>query len=248
MPGSYPTKAHPMRIRIAYRKARVFVRQIAGIEPAISVNQRLSLEFHGSDYGGWPIVSESLSHDSVVVDIGLGEDISFSESLIRKYKCHVYGFDPTPKSIDYVRKRLTPSFSLFEFGVAATGGEATFYLPNKVEHVSGSLFSTAQVGQRKITVPLISMDDVPKMIGTRKIDLLKLDIEGAEFDLLDAPAFSEVVCQTNQICIEFHHRWPEFGKAKTVNALARLRELGFVVGWVSVSNEEVLFVRNGVFA
>ncbi len=236
-----------MPIRIAYRRARVFLRQIAGTEPLILRKRRLAMEFHGSAYGGWPIVSNSLSRDSVIVDIGLGEDISFSESLMQKYDCRVYGFDPTPKSIEYVRKRLVPNFSLFEVGVAATGGEATFYLPNNADHVSGSLFGAAHVGQQKIIVPLISIEEVPGMIGNDKIDLLKLDIEGAEFDLLDAPGFGEVIGHTNQICIEFHHRWPEFGKARTVKAIERLRELGFAAAWVSASNEEALFVRNGVF-
>jgi FkbM family methyltransferase len=209
--------------------------------------RRVALEFHGSDYGGWPIVSNSLSNDSVVVDIGLGEDISFSESLTQKYGCRIYGFDPTPKSIDFVRKRRAPRFCLFEVGVAAKGGEATFYLPNEIEHVSGSLFSTAHVGRRKMTVPLVSIDALPEMIGTKKLDLIKLDIEGAEFDLLDAPGFAQAVAHANQICIEFHHRWPEFGKAKTDRAVKRLEELGFAVAWVSASNEEVLFVRDGAF-
>ncbi len=236
-----------MQIRAAYRRARVLCRQIAGTEPVILRERRYSLEFHGSEYGGWPIVLDSLSRDSVVVDIGLGEDITFSESLMQKYGCHVYGFDPTPKSIEFVRKRLTPNFSLFEVGVAAMGGEATFYLPNNVEHVSGSLFSTAHVGKKIITVPLIAIDDVPRVIGTDKIDLLKLDIEGAEFDLLDAPGFAKTSCHTDQICIEFHHRWAQFGKARTVHAVACLKKLGFAAAWISSSNEEALFVRNGVF-
>jgi len=236
-----------MQMRIAYRRARVICRQLAGTEPVIRRKRRLPLEFHGSDYGGWPIVSNSLSAGSVIVDIGLGEDISFSESLMKKYGCNVYGFDPTPRSIDYVRKRMAPTFSLFELGVAATGGEATFYLPNNTAHVSGSLFSSSHVGQREITVPLIGIADVPALIGTDKIDLLKLDIEGAEFDLLDAPEFGKVVAHANQICIEFHHRWPEFGKAKTVRAVKRLEEMGFSVAWISATNEEATFVRHGVF-
>jgi Methyltransferase FkbM domain len=98
-----------------------------------------------------------------------------------------------------------------------------------------------------MTVPLISIDTVPELIGTKKLDLIKMDIEGAEFDLLESPAFAAAAGHTNQICIEFHHRWPEFGKARTDRAVQRLDELGFVVAWVSASNEEVLFVRNGAF-
>jgi FkbM family methyltransferase len=230
-----------------YRRARVFCRQIAGTEPVIRRKRRVALEFHGSEYGGWPVVVDSLSNTSQVVDVGLGEDISFSESLMRRYACHVHGFDPTPKSIKYVRKRLVPNFSLYEVGVAAKAGEATFYLPNVADHVSGSLFDSPHVGNQQITVPLIAIEDVPRLIGTERIDLLKLDVEGAEFDILDAAGFSKIAGHINQICIEFHHRWPKFGKAKTVAAVRRLQDLGFSVAWVSPSNEEALFVRNGVY-
>ncbi|MGA9026961.1 MAG: FkbM family methyltransferase [Steroidobacteraceae bacterium] len=236
-----------MQIRVAYRRSRVLWRQLRGTEPVIPRSRRLSLEFHGTDYGGWPVVPDSLSPESVVVDIGLGEDISFSESLITKYGCRVYGFDPTPKSIDYVRKRQVPNFSLIEVGVAARAGRATFYLPNNAAHVSGSMFKSAHVGEREISVPMVAIDDLPGMIGTHKVDLLKLDIEGAEFDLLDATGFGKFVANTKQICIEFHHRWPEFGKSRTIRAVKRLTELGFAVAWVSASNEEVLLVRDGLF-
>jgi len=222
-------------------------RQLIGSEPVIPRKRGYSLEFHGSEYGGWPIVSNSLSVNSVIVDIGLGEDISFSESLIRKYGCRVYGFDPTPRSIDYVRNLALPNLSLFEVGVAAAGGEATFYMPNNENHVSGSLFRAGHVGQTKMTVPLLAIDEVPRMIGTDNIELIKLDIEGAEFDLLDAAGFENVVRHANQICVEFHHRWPEFGKRKTDAAVKRLGKLGFDAAWVSSSNEEVLFVRSGAF-
>jgi FkbM family methyltransferase len=236
-----------VQIKMAYRRTRVLWRQLAGIEPLLSPKRRVALEFHGTDYGGWPIVANSLCNSSVIVDIGLGEDISFSESLMQKYGCRTYGFDPTPKSIDYVRKRQVANFRLFEVGVAALGGDATFYLPDNADHVSGSLFSATHVGRRSITVPLIAIGTVPEVIGTTKLDLIKLDIEGAEFDLLDAPGFARAVCHANQICIEFHHRWPEFGKEKTERAVKRLDELGFAIAWVSASNEEVLFVRDSAF-
>lgn len=236
-----------MKIKTAYRRFKVLFGQVVGREPFIFRKRHLSLEFHGTDYGGWCIVSNSLPEKSVIVDIGLGEDISFSESLIRQHGCYVYGFDPTPKSIAYVCRRQAPNFSLFEVGVGAERGEATFYLPNTDSHVSGSLHHAAHVGHEKITVPLVAIEDIPRMIDVEKIDLLKMDVEGAEYDILESKGFENVVAKTNQICIEFHHRWPAFGKAKTVSAIRRLEELGYTVAWVSASNEEVLFVRNSAF-
>jgi FkbM family methyltransferase len=242
------TNSISIKIKKVYRRSRVFINQITGHEPFISRRLKLDLEFHGTDYGGWCIVENSLSEKSTIVDIGLGEDISFSESLINKYGCYVYGFDPTPKSINYIKKKQFSNFSLFEVGVSAEEGEAIFYLPNDANHVSGSLFSSAHVGKKNITVQLIAIENISNMIEFKTIDLLKMDVEGAEFDILQSKGFEKIISKTNQICIEFHHRWPEFGKQKTIDAIRRLEELNFEVTWVSPSNEEVLFVRKGIFS
>ena len=182
-----------------------------------------------------------------MVDIGLGEDLSFPEALIHRYGCRVSGFDPTPKSIAYVRSRGLPRLALFEVGVAAKAGEAAFYLPNDEAHVSGSLFDAPHVGQRRLLLPFVSIAEVPKLIGSEVIDLLKMDVEGAEFDIIQSEAFPATVRGTRQICVEFHHRWPGFGKQDTERAVARLAELDYSVAWVSPSNQEVLFVRDGAF-
>lgn len=84
------------------RRARVIARKFAGREPKIALDSRVSLEAHGSEYGGWCIPANRLTNASIVVDVGLGEDISFSTSLIDRYGLTVHGFDPTPRSIAYV--------------------------------------------------------------------------------------------------------------------------------------------------
>ena|SRR5438046_713836 len=236
-----------MTLRDVFRRGRLRFRQVVGKEPVLRPTTRPALEFCGTDYGGWAIVRGSLSRGAVVVDIGLGEDLSFSESLIDKYGCTVFGFDPTPRSIDYVRRRNPPNFSLFELGVSASGGDGVLHLPNDPAHVSGSLYDSHHVGRDKIPVKLIGIGRIPEKIGTTRIELLKMDIEGAEFEVIDAPGFADTVANTRQICVEFHHRWKRFGKDKTERAVHRLGELGFEIAWVSSSNEEVLFVRKLAF-
>jgi len=41
------------------------------------------------------------------------------------------------------------------------------------------------------------------------IDLLKMDIEGAEYDVL-ADMISQRI-PVKQLLVEFHHRWPQIG-------------------------------------
>lgn len=215
-----------------------------GLEPRIARTVRTNLEFHGNLNSGWCIVKDSLSQDSVVVDIGLGEDISFSASVIHKYGCAVYGFDPTPKAIRYVRKLANSKVQLFEFGIGLETGPAKFYLPNNEAHVSGALIPEDHLGRQIIEVNLLSITDIMRRIGCSKIDLLKMDIEGAEFEIIKSPEFGRISKTIGQLCVEFHHRWKSYGKKSTEEAVKILHELGFKCAWSSpTTNEEFLFVR-----
>jgi FkbM family methyltransferase len=227
-----------------YRRARVLCKQALRVEPYVPVRLHPALEFHGDNYCGWKIPRGTLTRDSAVVDIGLGEDISFSVSLMQRYGCKVDGFDPTPRAIDFVRRTAPPGFRLHEVGVAAAHGRARFFLPNQAAHVSGSLTRAEHVGQREIEVDLIDMDQVFERVGRDCIDLLKIDIEGAEYPLLASESFRRRAARIGMICIEFHHRWSEFGRGATEDAVCKLEALGFRCAWASgTTNEEFLFVR-----
>jgi len=227
-----------------YRRARVWINQLRGLEPRVPVQCDIALEMHGNEYCGWSIPAESLAGDSVVVDVGLGEDITFSTSLIDKYGCTVHGFDPTPRAIAYVEQLGYRNFVLHRFGVADKSARATFYLPNNASNVSGSLARADHTGRNQIDVQLITLDEVRQRVGGR-IDVLKLDIEGAEYDLLQDDRFARHAPQIKIVCIEFHHRWPNFGRAVTERAVARLNALGFTCCWARTSsNEEFTFINS----
>lgn len=228
-----------------YRSLRIRAKQLTGKEPVVKVRSSVRLEFHGhADYGGWAIPKDIVGKDSVIVDVGLGEDISFSESLIEKHGCMVHGFDPTPKSIKYVKSRSPRNFLLNEQGIAGRTRKAKFYLPKKRSHVSGSITKAEHVGAEEIEVDLISLSDMIAQIGAKKITILKIDIEGAEYELLTSEDFIKCAPDIDVICIEFHHRWKEFGKGSTEAAVAILEKTGFQCVWRSrTTNEEFTFAR-----
>lgn len=228
-----------------YRKGRILCKRALGVEPTVSITYITDNEYHGNEgYGGWSIPVGVLGEDSTVVDVGLGEDISFSESLIARYGCRVHGFDPTPKSIDYVQKRNPTNFHLHPMGVAGSNRTATFFLPNNPTHVSGSITKSDHVGDNRTEVQLIDLDVVLDIIGKDKIDLLKIDIEGAEYELLSSESFKYSASKIHVICVEFHHRWNEFGPKATLQSVATLRQLGFECVWQSTeSNEEFTFIN-----
>ncbi len=65
---------------------------------------------------------------------------------------------------------------------------------------------------------------------------MKMDIEGAEYQVIDALAASGI--RPKQLLVEFHHRWQAIGVARTRQGLATLRALGYSVFAISESGEE----------
>ena len=231
-----------------YRRSRVYVKRMMRVEPSIHVTFKSILEYHGNKgYGGWAIPINIISSESVVVDVGLGEDISFSESLILKYGCNVHGFDPTPKAISYIDKRKNSKFQLHKLGLARSCRSAVFYLPVNSNHVSGSLTKSNHIGNEKIEVQLIDTDGIIQLIKKDRIDLLKIDIEGAEYEVLNSESFMSNAPRIKILCIEFHHRWNEFGVDSTIAAVEILNKMGFECVWRACeSNEEFTFINRSL--
>jgi hypothetical protein len=81
------------------------------------------------------------------------------------------------------------------------------------------------------------------MLGHSRVDVLKIDIEGAEYGVLGDVVSSGVAI--GQLLIEFHHRWKEIGAGQTRQAIKELAGAGFLVAGVSSAGTEYTFVAIG---
>ncbi len=76
-----------------------------------------------------------------------------------------------------------------------------------------------------MSVPCTSVPAEMKANGDTAIDLLKIDIEGFEYGVLDSCLDENV--RIRQVCVEFHHFFPEIPRSETTRVVSRLRERGF---------------------
>lgn len=221
----------------------VFINKEIVIKKEIECN----FEWYGSKYGGFYVCPDILNNKSVVYSFGAGEDISFDIALIDNHHCSVYGFDPTPKSINWIRAQKLPSdFYFQEYGLSKKSGIYDFYLPNNPEHVSGSLVVQRNIDiLNKINVIMKSFDDIVKDLHHKQIDILKMDIEGSEFDVIDSILNSNI--PINQILIEFHHRFFKDGRLKLKKTMNKLYLKGYEVFAFSSNFEEISFINKSVF-
>jgi hypothetical protein len=80
-------------------------------------------------------------------------------------------------------------------------------------------------------------------LGHDQIDLLKLDIEGAEYEVIDDLVASQI--PIGQLLVEFHYRFEGIGPDRTRRAVRALNEAGFRSFHVSAIGEEYSFIRDG---
>lgn len=228
-------------LRSAYRRARAAARRAFGRDLRFPVQTSVPAERHGSEYGGWWICPAGVGPGSVVYSAGIGTDITFDLSLIEKYGVTVHAFDPTPASIGYVKaQRLPNRYRWHEIGVAAQDGPATFFPPANPKHISHSLHPHAATSARAIQIEVRRLPTIMRDLGHESIDVLKMDIEGAEYEVLDDLLHSGLAVQ--QILVEFHHRFPGVGIARTRRAVSDLNAAGYRIFFASESGEEYSFI------
>jgi len=179
-----------------------------------------------------------------VYSFGIGEDISFDMNVIENHNCKVYGFDPTPKSIDWVKRQNVPTnFFFFEYGISNKNEFVEFYLPiNKESDISGSLILHKDLSiTDKVIVPMKTFSNIIHELGHTHIDVLKMDIEGAEFNVIENILKTKI--SITQILVEFHGYFTENGINKTKQAIKKLKMNGYEIFAVSETLNEISFIN-----
>jgi FkbM family methyltransferase len=223
----------------AYRSVHRMFRALRGKELWQRAQIRCETAWLGNPGARWCVCPQGLSAESVVYSAGVGEEISFDLGLIERFGMRIHAFDPTPRSIAWVRDQALPKEFVFHpYGIAELDGRCRFNPPRDPLHVSHTVLQRAGSGPAT-ELPVHRLETILRMLGHRQIDLLKMDIEGAEYGVLADLLAGRVAVK--QLLVEFHHRWPEVGIAKTKHAIGMLQEAGYRVFSVSPSGEEYGF-------
>ncbi|MCR5456201.1 MAG: FkbM family methyltransferase [Bacteroidales bacterium] len=192
----------------------------------------------GSQCGGFDVVlpSERVAREGVALSFGVGEDLSFSEDLHRLCGIIIFAFDPTPRSVEYVKNHpfyYDLGFGFYDVGISDRNEEAEFHLPVNSEHVSGSMERYDGVREDSIKVQMKSFATICRDLGVSSVDILKMDIEGSEFKVI--PDIIKSGIEVSQLCIETHERFFPDKKEK----FAALFDLLYSNGYKCVSKNYV---------
>ncbi len=173
-----------------------------------------------------------LSEDSLVIDAGCSYEADFSLYMIKHHGAKAYGVDPTRKhrqALNDLEEKYKGHFVHVPFAISNVDGKVTFH-ESKVNESGSILEDHINIRQDetvKYEVQALSITSLLKHIDAEQVDILKLDLEGAEYDLLNTIQEEELV-PFKQIFVEFHHHAvSHFSKADTQRIVEKICSYGF---------------------
>ena len=196
------------------------------------INKNIITKKIGTFYGGYDIYDNQLKIPNII-SCGLGEDATFDIEMINNYNAKIFAIDPTPRAKNHYleicknfgkanEKEYNESGNLdvrcydlkkvnkynFLFLEKAIWGKKNeklkLFYPQDQNSVSCSIDSNINSENNYFYSETITYESIIENYGLKRVDILKLDIEGAEIDVL-----KDVIKSNNlpkQILVEFDIR------------------------------------------
>jgi FkbM family methyltransferase len=168
-------------------------------------------------------INHDLSDSSVVFDLGgyLGD---WSKEIFKKYHCQIHIFEPVNKFYQEIKLNLqSDKIKINHFGLA----EKTYRINIFLDNEASSLYK--RQSDQVESIQLYDFMDYIKEQKISKIDLLKINIEGAEYDLLDYLLKTGYILNIDNIQVQFHDFFPssETRMMKIQSELTKTHRLTF---------------------
>ena len=157
--------------------------------------------FYDKDYG------LNLSNPKIILDVGAHIGTFSIYSALKFPNSKIYSFEPrsdTFKRLNFnIRSNSFTNIKAYRLGLAAKSGERLLYKPNLTGLSNLYIRKNSNEGVGRERIEVITLTKALKSVGAKRCDLLKLDCEGAEYEiLLNTP--EEIFKRIDNLVIEYH--------------------------------------------
>jgi FkbM family methyltransferase len=142
-------------------------------------------------------INYDLDESSIVFDLGgyLGE---WSEKIFNKYGCEIFIFEPVKKYYDEINNKFNnDKIKTFKLGLSDKDSNVDVY-------DDGAQSSVYLKSGQKENINLVDYNNFINKNNIGVIDLMKINIEGSEFDLLEYIIKNNLHLKIKNIQVQFH--------------------------------------------
>jgi FkbM family methyltransferase len=184
----------------------------------------IDLKSFGNEYGGWQLPAGLIDSSWTCYMVGAGGDISVDIELARDYGTTVRTFDAVDSYVQSARREANgePHITVVHAAIATADGPIRMQVthdPNSSSVSAAKLYDSADY----IELPGRTLRSLMDQLGDERIDLLKLDIEGLEYEVL--PTVDLHALGVKVFATQLHHT-VSVGRARAL--MADLRRQGYV--------------------
>ncbi len=179
------------------------------------------------------ILDYNLSENSIVFDLG-GYQGNWTNDIYNKYRCNIIVFEPVLSFYKNIKKRFefNDKIKIYNCGLSNTNKNTKIFLNKDASTVFDEGKQGKNLGFEIIT--LVDIIDVIKKHNIQKIDLMKINIEGGEYEVLPRLIDSDYVKLCKNLQIQFHRfvKNAESMRNDIRLALTRTHHLTYDYPWI----------------
>lgn len=138
-----------------------------------------------------------LNESSIVFDVG-GYEGQWASDIAAKFNCFVWVFEPVKEFANKITKRFQKNSKIKVLGYGLAGKD------QEVEISLSSDSSSVYKKGDKTKIKLFDIVEFMKNNNIDHIDLLKLNIEGGEYEVLERLISSGMIGSVKNIQVQFH--------------------------------------------
>jgi len=140
-----------------------------------------------------------LNEESVALDVG-GYQGQWASDLFSRYRCNIYVFEPVSDFVERIRVRFihNDKIKIFPFGLGGYSRTETIYISKESSSIYGANTNCEQI-------KVVDVKDWIYELELDKIELIKINVEGGEYELLDRLIETKLVEKIDNIQVQFHN-------------------------------------------
>jgi FkbM family methyltransferase len=168
----------------------------------LSPQQKILAEWHSFDWTGLQRSNFSINTTDVVIDGG-GYMGQWSSDIAARFNPNIYTFEPIMEFSEIIADRfvLNSKVKVINAGLSAKNGKASF---SRIGDATKATSDPNQPASALETVELVNFVEFLEKNHIEEVALLKLNIEGGEYDVLEQLLDTGRIHSVKNILVQFH--------------------------------------------